>query len=249
MRRDYGLWTPSRLQPSSYMPVPTLLLTKVQNETFGGVTYHIEGELVPALHVELSSTDVYFEHHILLWKDPAVEIGIHPLKGAFKRMLAGMPFMLTGAKGPGRIAFSRDGAGHVFALHLAPGSAVDVREHQWLAATDQVEYSFSRVKGVANMLIGGTGFFIDTFSCPNKEGILWLHGYGNVFEVTLAAGEAIDIEPGGWVYKEQSVQMQTMFQRLSTGLFASAGQICWNRFTGPGKVALQSMYFHVAGGE
>jgi uncharacterized protein (AIM24 family) len=231
------------------MPVPTLLLTKVQNETFGGVTYHIEGELVPALHVELSSTGIYFEHHILLWKDPAVEIGIHPLKGAFKRMLAGMPFMLTGAKGPGRIAFSRDGAGHVFALHLAPGAAVDVREHQWLAATDAVEYSFTRVKGVANMLIGGTGFFIDTFSCPNKEGILWLHGYGNVFEVTLAAGEAIDIEPGGWVYKEQSVQMQTMFQRLSTGLFASAGQICWNRFTGPGKVALQSMYFHVAGGE
>ena len=26
--------------------------------------------------------------------------------------------MLTGAKGPGRIAFSRDGAGHVFGLHL-----------------------------------------------------------------------------------------------------------------------------------
>src|ERR1039458_6945233 len=28
----------------------------VQNETFGGVTYHIEGELVPALHLELSNT-------------------------------------------------------------------------------------------------------------------------------------------------------------------------------------------------
>ena len=98
-------------------------------------------------------------------------------------------------------------------------------------------------------LLGGTGFFIDTFSCPSQEGILWLHGFGNVFEVTLAPGEAIDIEPGGWVYKDRSVQMQTMFQRLSTGLFASNGQICWNRFTGPGKVALQSMYFHMEGGE
>ena len=39
--------------------------------------------------------------------------------------------------------------------------------------------------------------------------------------------------------------MQTMFQKLSTGLFASAGQIFWNRFTGPGKVALQSMYYHM----
>ena len=37
---------------------------------------------------------------------------------------------------------------------------------------------FTRVKGAANMLLGGTGFFIDTFSCPQREGILWLHGFG-----------------------------------------------------------------------
>ena len=46
------------------------------------------------------------------------------------------------------------------------------------------------------------------------------------------ARRADDIEPGGWIYKDRTVQMQTMFQKLSTGLFASAGQICWNRFTG-----------------
>ena len=128
------------------MAVPVQLTTNVQNETFGGVTYHIEGELVPALHVELSNTGLYFEHHILLWKDPAVQIALHPMKGAFKRMLAGMPFLLTGASGPGRIAFSRDGAGHVFGLHLRPGKSMDVREHQWLAATDNVEYTFTRVQ-------------------------------------------------------------------------------------------------------
>jgi len=231
------------------MAIPALLATNVQNESFGGVTYHIEGELVPALHIELSAIGVYFEHHILLWKDPAVQIALRPMKGAFKRMLAGMPFLLTGANGPGRIAFSRDGAGHVFGLHLKPGMAVDVREHQWLAATDSIEYTFSRVRGAANMLFSGTGFFIDTFSCPQREGILWLHGFGNVFEVTLAPGESIDIEPGGWVYKDRTVQMQTMLQRLSTGLFASATQLCWNRFTGPGKIALQTMYIHMEGGE
>ena len=89
------------LDARAWMAVPTQLTTNVKNETFGGVTYHIEGELVPALQVELSNTGVYFEHHILLWKDPAVQIGLHPMKGAFKRMLAGMPFLLTGATGPG----------------------------------------------------------------------------------------------------------------------------------------------------
>jgi uncharacterized protein (AIM24 family) len=56
----------------------------------------------------------------------------------------------------------------------------------------------------------------------------------------------IDIEPGGWVYKDRSVQMETQFQKLSTGLLASAGQIVWNRFSGPGRVAIQSMYMHMA---
>jgi hypothetical protein len=42
------------------MPVPKQLATTAMDETFGGVTYHIEGELVPVLHLELSSTGVYF---------------------------------------------------------------------------------------------------------------------------------------------------------------------------------------------
>jgi uncharacterized protein (AIM24 family) len=231
------------------MPIPKQLNTSVANETFGGVTYHIEGELVPVLHLELSAMPIYFEHHILLWKDPRVQIELKAMRGALKRMLAGMPVFMTSARGPGRIAFSRDGAGQVFALHLLPGEAIDVREHQFLAATDSVDFTFNRVRGMANMLLGGTGLFIDTFTATSAPGILWLHGYGNVFEVELAAGEQIDIEPGGWVYKTPSVGMETIFQRLSTGLFASAGQIAWNRFTGPGKIALQSMYVHMATGE
>ena len=95
------------------MAVPKQLPTSALNETFAGITYHIEGELVPVLHVELTSTSIYFEHHILLWKDPAVQVGLKPMKGMLKRMLAGMPVFLTAATGPGRIAFSRDGAGHV----------------------------------------------------------------------------------------------------------------------------------------
>jgi uncharacterized protein (AIM24 family) len=55
----------------------------------------------------------------------------------------------------------------------------------------------------------------------------------------------IDVEPGGWIYKDTSVQMQTIFQKLSASLFGSGGQIFWNRFSGPGRVAIQSMYYHL----
>lgn len=224
------------------MAAPKLMPTGITNESYGGVVYHIEGELVPALTVELSGMPIYFEHHVLLWKDPTLQIGLKSLKGAFKRSLAGMPVFMTEARGPGRIAFSRDAAGHVFPIHLEAGQAVDVREHQFLAATDNMDFTFTWNKGAANMLFGGTGLFIDTFRCNQGQGVLWLHGYGNVFDVYLQQGEQIDIEPGGWIYKDCSVQMDTQFQSLKSGFFASAGQLFWNRFTGPGRVGLQTMY-------
>jgi uncharacterized protein (AIM24 family) len=225
---------------------PSLLSTSRTDEQFGGVTYHLEGELVPVLTVELSNMPIYFEHHILLWKHPTVQIGIKPMKGAIKRMIAGIQIFVTEARGTGSIAFSRDGAGHVVPLHLRAGDGIHVREHQFLAATESIDYTYERVQGFANMLFGGTGFFIDKF-VAQQEGILWLHGYGNVFEKTLEAGEIIDVEPGGWLYKEPSVQMETQVQKLSTGLLAGMN-IVFNRFTGPGRIALQSMYLHSSDG-
>jgi len=226
-----------------------LMPTTAQNETYAGVTYHLDGELVPALTVELTPGQaVYFEHHILLWKHPQVTIGVRPVKGALKRMIAGMQVFITEATGQGQIAFSRDGVGHILGIHLRQGQELHVREHQFLAATSNVEYTFERVKGVANLLFGGTGFFIDKFRCAQGEGILWLHGYGNVFEKVLEPGEQIDVEPGGWLFKEPTVRMETNFQRLSTGVFA-AMNLALNRFTGPGRIALQSMYLHTPSGE
>ena len=58
------------------MPIPVLKPTAARDEKFAGVTYHIEGELVPVLHLELASIPVYFEHYILLWKEPKVQIGV-----------------------------------------------------------------------------------------------------------------------------------------------------------------------------
>ena len=227
------------------MDRPKLVSTSAKNETFGGIAYHLDGELVPALTVELTEgQSAYFEHHILLWKNPGISIRVRPLKGAFKRMVAGMQVFITEASGPGQIAFSRDGVGQVFAMHLKQGEGLHVREHQFLAATGNVDYSFERIRGISNMLFGGTGFFIDKFNSASGEGILWLHGYGNVFEKVLGPGEQIDVEPGGWLYKDTGVRMETNIQTLSTGFLAGMN-IVMNRFTGPGRVGIQSMYFHL----
>jgi uncharacterized protein (AIM24 family) len=229
--------------------LPRLMPTQASQESFGGVTYHIDGELVPVLSIDVSRTAVYFEHHILLWKHPSVQIGVRAMKGMLKRMMAGMQIFVTEASGPGMIAFSRDGAGHIVPIHLNAGEQLHVREHQFLAATGNIDYTFERVRGVSNMLFGQSGFFIDRFHGAHGDGVLWLHGYGNVFEKVLAPGEAIDIEPGGWLYKDAGVQMETRVDRLSSGFFGANLNFVVNRFTGPGRVGIQSMYLHMPSAE
>ncbi len=221
---------------------PVLKKTLVRDETFAGVTYHIEGELVPVLQIILSDTPVFFEHHILLWKSASTRIGAKAVKGLLRRAISGMPVLLTSAHGPGRVAVSRDGTGQIVPIHLQPGQAIDVREHQYLAATEQVSYSVTRIKGIMNWVFGGNSIIVDQFRAETTPGIVWVHGFGNVFEVVLDAHESIDIEPGGWLYKDPTVSMKTQTQNLSAGLFGSAGSFFWNRMTGPGRVGIQSLY-------
>ena len=221
---------------------PQLLPTTVADGRAPGMYYRIDGGLVSVLHIWLDgSVPVFFEHRVVLWKDPALAIGIKG-KGALKRMSAGMQLLLTEARGPGQVAFSRHGTGHVFPLHLRPGNAVQVREHQYLAATGNLEYGFTRQKGIRNMRLGSTGYFVDRFAAAQSEGVVWLHGYGNAFEKILAPGEQIDVEPGSWIYRDESVRMDPQVDGLCAGLLGSTGNLAFNRFTGPGRIGIQSMY-------
>ena len=211
---------------------------------FGQSTCQVEGEIVPVADVMLGPGDsVYFEHHVLLWKDPSVALSTMPLQGAIKRLLAGMPFAVTQAMGHGHVAFSRDATGELVVLPLHPGMELDVREHAFLLASHSVQYSFQRIKGFINVLFGGEGMFMDRFVTAGQSGLLLLHGYGNVFQRTLKQGESILLEPGGFLYKDASVTMNIEMQKLGMGLLGGGG-MALARMTGPGRVGIQSMYRH-----
>lgn len=216
-------------------------MTEIQ---FGSSTCQVEGEIVPVAEMNLQQGDaIYFEHHVLLWKDDSVPLTVMSLQGGMKRALAGMPFIITIAHGPGRVAFSRDATGELVVLPLHPGMELDVREHAFLLASHHIAFSYTRVKGLRNILFGGQGMFMDRFVTSNEPGLLLLHGYGNVFERTLKNGEHILIEPGAFLYKDASVTMNVESQKLTTGLFGGTGMNL-ARMTGPGRVGIQSMYVH-----
>jgi uncharacterized protein (AIM24 family) len=211
---------------------------------FGASTCQVEGEIVPVADISLGAGDsVYFEHHVMLWKDPNLVSSLMSLQGGAKRAFAGMPFMVSQVQGPGRIAFSRDATGELVVLPLHPGMELDVRGHAFLLASHHIGYSYVRVQGLKNMLFGGQGMFMDRFVTGQQPGLLILHGYGNVFERTLGAGESIMLEPGGFLYKDSSVTMNVETQKLTSGLFGGTG-MSMARMTGPGRVGIQSMYVH-----
>jgi uncharacterized protein (AIM24 family) len=216
---------------------------------FSASTCQVEGELVPVAEIALSPHDgVYFEHHVLLWKDESVPLSSLQMAGGMKRTLGGMPHIVTVANGPGRIAFSRDAPGELVVLPLHPGMELDVREHAFLLATHSIQYSFVRIKGLANLLHGGNGMFMDRFVTHQQPGLLMLHGNGDVLERTLRPGEKILVEPGGFLYKDSSVSMQAVQMNLKTGIFGRHNMYL-AEMTGPGRIGIQSMYHHHGSGE
>jgi len=130
-----------RTTTSGWTELPAIPdMTRIQ---MGQSTAQIMGKLVPAADVRLAAGEgVYFAGHNLLWQEPAVQVTNMSLRRSWDRMRAGLPVVMMQATGPGTISFSHDAAGEMLALPIQAGAAVDVREHQFVAATLGVEYDW-----------------------------------------------------------------------------------------------------------
>jgi uncharacterized protein (AIM24 family) len=220
---------------------------------FSNSTCQIEGLYVPIADMNLAPGDwVYFGHHVLLWKDPAVNITTMSLRGGWKRLFAGMPLIMTQAMGPGHIAFSHDAPGELIALPLHPGQSIDVREHLFLVATGNVVYDwfntniwFTTKDGDDTETHYPLGMNLDRFSAAGNPGLLLLHAAGNVFVRDLAPNQTILVKPSALIFKDPSVDMHLHFERPAT-MFSGWGswgnRYLWLRLIGPGRVAVQSVF-------
>ncbi len=225
---------------------------------FGNSFCQIEGAYVPVADMKLAAEDsIYFTHHVLLWKDPQVNVTAMSLKGGWKRLISGMPLIMTQAQGPGHIAFSKDNPGELVALPLQPGQSVDVREHLFLVATGNVEYDwfqtniwFTTKSGDETETQYPIGMFMDRFVSPRSPGLLLLHAGGNVFVRELGPGQTILVKPTALIFKDPGVQMHLHFEHPSVG-FSGWGswsnRYLWLRLIGPGRIAIQSVFEPVEG--
>jgi uncharacterized protein (AIM24 family) len=220
---------------------------------FGRSYCQIEGTYVPVADFNLSPEDgVYFTHHVLLWKDPAVTVAPTSLRGGWTRLFAGLPLIMTDARGPGHVAFSRDAPGELVPVPLQAGMTIDVREHIFMVATNQIRYDwfgtgvwFKTKDGDDTETHYPLGMYMDRFSAPSAPGLLLLHASGNAFVRELAHGESLLIKPTALLFKDSSVQMHLHFEHPA-GTWRSwrswGERYVWLRLVGPGRVAVHSAY-------
>ena len=246
-----ALSIPEAVSPSGWAQLPGRKdMAKLQ---FGNSFCQIEGTYVPVADMKLAPEDgVYFSHHVLLWKDPQINITTMGMKGGWKRMLAGLPLIMTQAQGPGHIAFSKDDPGELIAVPLQPGEGVDVREHMFLVATHHVQYDwfssgiwFETRNGDDTETHYPVGSLMDRFTAPQAPGLLLLHAAGNVFVRQLGPQEAILIKPKSLIFKDPSVGMQLHFEHPSvqwTAWGSWGNRYLWLMLYGPGRVAIQSVF-------
>jgi uncharacterized protein (AIM24 family) len=221
---------------------------------FGGSTCQISGTYVPVADMALHDADwVYFSHHNLLHTDPRVRLDNLPMRGAWKRMRAGLPLIMMRAQGPGHIAFSADEPGETLAVPLRAGQAIDVAEHRFLVATGNVDYQWENADVWFTTGTGDdtewhypTGRTMDRFTATGGNGLLMLHGPGNTFIRDLAPRQRILVQPGGLIWKDLSVGMFLHFEYPRGAYWFSSARwqakSIWLTLQGPGRVAVQSVF-------
>jgi hypothetical protein len=48
--------------------------------------------------------------------------------------------------------------------------------------------------------------------------------------------------PAVGLYKDPTVKLEAVTMGLKSGIFGGGGKLTWNRFTGPGRLAIQTMF-------
>lgn len=226
-------------------------MTRIQ---FGQSRCQIEGTLVPAADFALAQADwIYFSHHNLLWVDPNAQLDRMSLKGAWRRMMGGLPLIMMTGRGPGHIALSGTHAGDIVVLPLAHNQQMWVREHRFLAASGNINYEWSNNNvwfvtgsGDDRKTHYPLGMFGDIFSAQAGPGLLLLHAPGNTFIRDLAPGQSLLVKPSALLYRDLSVTAHLHLEYPHTrglGWWRSFSyRSIWLRLVGPGRVAVQSVY-------
>jgi uncharacterized protein (AIM24 family) len=243
----------ARVTDSGWMEQP--MIGDMTRLRCGDTRCQIAGTVVPVAEFSLGRDDrIYFSHHVLLWTDGVTTLSARPADDLPDRRIAGLPVIMLEGRGPGHIGVSDNHAGELIAIPLQHGHRVLAHPSRFLCATGSVTYQwhpsfvyYKKFRGAEPEREYPAGPFYDSFAAHDRPGLLLLHSPGNTFIRDLDADESILVQPSSLVYWDAAVDLALHLERPRKVDGPSlhdpqSYRIVWLRLTGPGRVAVQSVY-------
>lgn len=206
----------------------------------------VKGSTMPVLEIQLQPGEaVITPHGELSWMTPNIAMsqstGGGGLMQTLKRAAGGGGIFMTqylAQNGPGMVAFATKVPGHIVPVDLAPGRAMLVHRHGWMAGTPGVQVSVALQQSIRSGLFGGDGFRLQKLE---GQGRAWIELSGELTRYTLAPGQTMLVHPGHVGMFEQTVQFtMTTVPGIANKIFGGDGFLLV-ALTGPGEICLQSM--------
>ncbi|HJQ37938.1 MAG TPA: TIGR00266 family protein [Thermoanaerobaculia bacterium] len=209
--------------------------------------YKITGDVMQALQITLKpGEELYAEAGSMLYMSSGIELqakmqgGV--MKGLMRKFLAGESMFMSAFRcnaGDGRMALANPIAGKIFPLELR-GNTILAERNAFLCAIGNVDLSIAFTKRFGAGLFGGEGFILQKIS---GQGLVFLHGGGNMIEFDLAPGEQLRVDTGCIVSMAESVRYDIQFVGgFRNALFGGEG-LFYAVLTGPGHIVLQTLPF------
>jgi uncharacterized protein (TIGR00266 family) len=160
------------------------------------------------------------------------------LGGLARSLLSGESLFfqtLTAQDQPGEVVLAPALPGDVTAYQLS-GKTLYIQSGGFLAAESSVEID-TKMQNLGKGLFSGAGLFVIKV---HGTGTVFFNSFGAIVTKELQAGEEYIVDTGHLVAWEES--MDYKIQKASSGLMTSitSGECLVCKFTGPGKVYLQS---------
>ena len=212
------------------------------------------GGIAPAVLVTLRPGEkVLAAHGVMLYKEHQVQVHRRTMKslGVSRTHLMGMhalgdseeSYFFAEFEGPGHVSFSRDKAGEVRVLPLAPGQSVRLREGHLICFDESVRYypmvlaQYPAPVPDANGRRATTYLFADELTGP---GTIVYQSFGNILSFELKPGEWMRTSVAGLLAADRTVTLRVDW--LSPPAMASTGPqpIPVLSVAGPGLVLVHS---------
>ncbi|MEZ5584436.1 MAG: TIGR00266 family protein [Candidatus Competibacteraceae bacterium] len=160
------------------------------------------------------------------------------LLGGVGRLLSGESLFLqtlSASRGPGSVYLAPSSPGDIAAVEL-DGDGLMIQKGGFLACTEGIEVN-TQLQNLAHGLFSGEGFFIVK---AQGRGLLLLESYGAIHRMDLGAGEQKIVDNGHLVAWSRTMDYRLEAANLGIVAAMTSGEAIVCRFTGPGKLFIQT---------